>query len=209
MQIERLRDKWKQETITNLPNAFKDINNHLSKSSDVFNGFCILYGDFSDWRDNNIKGIAENEALSKRQIRDRLLKFIDELNQEHILVTADLPDTINEKILVICADSERQKVMSKFFGSYYFQNVSYRVNEPFSIPAADTDLIILDRATEDNDYDKLLEQYMNQSFLFVCLTPKNWGILMEKRDKVNIANSKLSLYARIKEVLDYIKYYGK
>jgi hypothetical protein len=25
MQIEELRDKWKQESIINLPNAFKDI----------------------------------------------------------------------------------------------------------------------------------------------------------------------------------------
>jgi hypothetical protein len=29
MQIEKLRDKWKQESIRNLPNAFKDIETSL------------------------------------------------------------------------------------------------------------------------------------------------------------------------------------
>jgi Effector-associated domain 11 len=62
---------------------------------------------------------------------------------------------------------------------------------------------------EQEEFDKLMKSYMEVPNYLVCATENNRKELVgENRDKVHAANSKFALYARVREMIDFVRYFN-
>lgn len=57
-------------------------------------------------------------------------------------------------------------------------------------------------------FDKLMQDYLNKGYLLVCASKSNQkAIVSNNRDKVHAANSPFALFARVREMIDYVRYF--
>jgi hypothetical protein len=157
---------------------------------------------------NTIK--SEEVELGFALINKSILHFIREISDEDITEIGLLREQIQDNILIICR-TEKLNEMQLFFGKQYFPNVHFIIYGQ-EIPTKKFDVVVL----EDNPIGSVektglnLWEYIkdvNAYFLYYgegrLTIPENFI------SKLYISNSPFSLYARLKELLDYIKYFGK
>lgn len=173
--------------------------------------------------DKNLRIIDEdNYNKGMNQITEALLDLVEQLSIANVCVTMFI-----EPILIICNEDNR-KDMEGFFGENYFPNARC-INYGETLPEGIFDVIFLEdenniitktmngksdgeptelnisRRKEMKSYiDSFKDSKEKQFFLyFGQFFPLGY------KENVYFANSRFAIYARLKELLDYMKFYGK
>jgi hypothetical protein len=158
---------------------------------------------------NGVISLDEWDLGMNRLVHD-VLGFLDTLREEHFSPLARLREEIHEKILVVCDNEAAIQKMDAFFDSFYFKNVDYALHQYDEDKIAWCDLIVFDYlyARQENPafYD-LLVQYLNYAPRYLLYFGRNNKILENFPMKAYFANSPFSLYARLREILEFMKYY--
>ena len=153
----------------------------------------------------------EEEARQENQLVMDVLEFLDALTDADFSPAAQIREEIYDKILVVCYGADAVLELQPFFDSFYFKNVQYALYKFDEEKIAWADFIIFDYIyAVDNDpgYYELLRQYLDE-------TPGKYLLHFGRHDrilelypmKIHTANSPFELYARIREMIEFKKYY--
>ncbi len=184
----------------------------LAKAIRTSDELFLLISEHNDMEENFRIGILDmdgrNKALSL--LRYKYISFVNSIQENDLSQLGKLLDEIHDQILVVCPEN-RKAYMHQFFSSYYFKNITYHTiveNQPIEVD--DYKIILFDPSFEDTATEsKLLDYFLEETNAYIIYFLK--FLDKEKKeiysDRIYFANSIFSLYARIKEMLDFIKYY--
>lgn len=193
-------------------NVLKKLDQVLYEQADCYNNFVMLTMDFKQIEERQIIGGTAADALNieLRSLVNRLLKFIDGLEETDIRQTAHLQEEIFERILVVCKSAARESFMRTFFPEQYWKGVEYDLGQARPIAEINTfNLVVFDNTPFDKDDHELLKYYLDKTNPYLLyFGPTNLSLLYEKQyeGKVYSTNFVFSLHARIQEMLNYLKY---
>lgn len=188
----------------------------LSKSIDPtqtvpFNALINLQARLNRINNNKLANVLteEEEARQENQLVMDVLEFLDSLSDVDFLPSAQLLQEIYEKILVVCYDIESEKAMRAFFDSFYFKNVQYTFdfNEA---KIAWCDLVVFDflnAQLNNTQYYELLQLYLDQTDKYLLYFGRFTNTLEYYPWKAHYAESPFELYARIREMIEFKKFY--
>ena len=214
--------KTKKEATTLLENGdirecLNYLKDNLNDNSSARSNLTLLYSRFNRLMDDKILGenVRTDENIIARDVRD-VIQRIEEKDLGNY--------TFIETLLIICNAGKRLE-MENFFGKKYFPNAAF-INYGQAIPAGVFDVVflededgIINKTQMQGKIDKVptteninrraemkayIEANVTQYFIYIG---KYFPLGYENR--VYFSNSRFSIYARLKEILDYIKYYGK
>jgi meiotically up-regulated gene 157 (Mug157) protein len=172
--------------------------------------------------EKNLRTIEEdNYSKGMNQITEALLDLVEQLSNANVCVSMFI-----EPLLIICNEDNR-KDMEGFFGEKYFPNAKC-INYGDTLPQGIFDVIFLEdenniitKTTNGKSDGEPIEQNISRrnemkSYIdsFKDSKEKQFFLYFGQffplgyKDNVYFANSRFAIYARLKELLDYIKYYG-
>ena len=161
-------------------------------------------------RNKRIKDAINGGTVSRMEADIQL----NQINENLISLINDLEDTdiieqqIQDKILVICR-TKMVDEMESFFGNRYFPNGKV-IQYGNLLPKTKYDIVVLEDMPSLSTSKEELNKYVSSvEAHFLYYGNGRYDPPNEYINKVYFANTRFSLYSRLKELLDYIKYFGK
>lgn len=189
-------------------NALKKLEQVLNEQGDCYNVFIVLTMDFK--RLNRRLHLGETLSAELNGLINRILEFIDQLQEEHLKPTAELQEEIFERILVVCKSKDREAFMRQLFPAQYWKGIAYDIEQPRPIEEVNQfNLVIFDNSPFDKEDTTLLKYYLDQTSPYLLyFGPTSLPLLYEKpyEGKVYSTNFVFSIHARIFEMINYLKY---
>lgn len=156
------------------------------------------------------------------QIVDALLNLVEQLSSANVCESMFI-----EPILIICNEDNR-KEMEGFFGEKYFPNAKC-INYGDTLPQGIFDVIFLEdenniitKTTDGKQDGEPTEKNISRrkemmAYIDAFMKPNDKQLFLYfgrtfplgYKNNVYFANSRFAIYARLKELLDYMKYYCK
>ncbi len=203
---------FKRLAAHNLGSCLQQLSEKLdAQHKDIENALLGFEGRLHRLDSNKRNGVLSLDDWDRHMNRLTLdvLGFLDTLREEHFSPLARLREEIHEKILVVCYDETAVQQMDAFFDSFYFKNVRY-THHYDEAEIAWCDLIVFDflYAREENPaYHDLLAHYLQHSPRYILYFGRFNKMLEHYPTKAYFANSPFSLYARLRELMEFMKYY--
>lgn len=139
------------------------------------------------------KEVAELIKVNKSQLT--------QLIEAHDLETKLKKQT---HILVITETADSKQQLTEFFAKVGMSNVTYRLNEPYSVPESTIDLILFDDHNNTKTQHDLFKQYIESAAINRNLVFVFYGVFFDySKESVNFSNSKFTLYNQLINSLTY------
>ena len=200
-----------------LRKAVRKLERWLVEDKDPAKHLLLLKGRFSELRQEEIVGVVAEEQRLVRyaKIRKSILDFMDTLEGNDFSQEAIMQEGIHDRFLVLYEAEEGRENIERYFNKIYFSNVDYRHYEncPEGKPLEDYSFILFDfMQSSSTKLHYLMEDILKNEDLTVPVLyfGRKRSPIIDKdiyAEKAQAANSVFSLYARIKEILDYQKYF--
>lgn len=195
---------------TLLDEVLQKLSQVFKNDSDKLNDITLFYTRHNLTSANYRKGLIEPKEHHQQvlQLANSILNLIGEISEEEA-TAYELENSIFTKILVVCKNEAAIQRMDAFFDSFYFKNVDY-THHYDEAKVAWCDLIVFDflHACEENPaYHDLLTQYLRHSPKYILYFGRFNKLLEQYPMKAYFTNSPFSLYARLRELIDFMKYY--
>ena len=219
--LEQLQLDLKDLLTDNIQSCIKELKRLLSPKSMAYDDLILVQTRYNELSKKEHQAIIheENVKIDKNQIITALLAFINRLTNEDLKVEAFQAHSIETIILVVTND---EAMMRKFFSTYFFKNVHFTTSNTIDLPDA-CELIVFDNKIMGGDlYNEkdeinlseevqqhlgLLRTYLSQTSLNIVYYGNNLDLVTKYRDRIHAANSQFALYARIKEMIEFMRYY--
>jgi Effector-associated domain 11 len=151
----------------------------------------------SGYRKNTIS--EEEYSRGRNKLTDDLIEFIQDMDEREFL----------SQILLLSPDKHCHDQLASYF-QIGFPNATAEYSG--SVQQGDFAFVVCnDFYTPDDkkaDFDALMQQYLDSGYYLICYTGNNQKpIVGGNRQKVHAANSPFALYARIREMIDFIRYF--
>jgi hypothetical protein len=164
-----------------------------------------LYADFVHYKSrykeikrSNNRGTLEYKEYVKEmnQLNDALIAFVDEIDESEYL----------RPILLLSPNQQANDsfapALLKTFPNAVTDFSGCLVDKDFAF------IVCNDFETPTEAFDLLMQEYIDKGFYLVCYTKLNQKKLVsDNRLKVNAANTPFTLYSRIKEMIDFVRYF--
>jgi hypothetical protein len=204
--IDKFKSECKDILINNLGKCLQHLSDALSPESKLRDDVLLLKGDFIRWQrqSSQLSSIEYHQYLNR--ISNGLMNLINGIEAYDV---AEFQ--FQDKILVVCRPEMTDK-MAAFFGNRYFPNLSITtyVDKHAALPIGQFDIVLLEDMPTNSVSRTVLDRYVTEiKSHFMYYGNGRFDPPKEVMDKVYFANTPFALYGRIKELLDYIKYYGK
>jgi len=208
--LSALQLSLKRILADNLGQCIKQLEASLDPRREAWNECIRLLADFNRLERENMGNLLSREQYNQdfARLTQRTLFLIDSLRDDDLSAARRLREEIHERILVVVRP-ERRAYMERFFSKNYFKNVAY-IHYGDPLPPERFDLALLEDMEPEPLSAMLMEQYADSIGSNILYFGEKFPLNRAKyADKVYFANSIFSLYARIKEMLDFMKYYGE
>lgn len=209
MDIEKTKKRIKKMVSTDIINVFRELENLLtSQRGDTYNDFLLLEGQFREFQKWSLRGVADAKEISrsKNDIRHRLMGFIDSLEKQDFVKAEWMLDYIYERIMVICKTNERIAYLQQFFPAQYFGSLRFD-SSCQKVNVDDVDILIYDDTPSvQGEDDELLRYFIVDTSPVVLYFGRHSQLVWEHPEKAYATNSVFSLHARIREMIEYLKY---
>ncbi len=215
--VKEFQNKFRQSVATgNLEQTFITMKEILK---DDFTDLCMIQARNAEIEKQNQFGmIAHTDyTITKNQIFDSTLKMINNIEFKTIDLEKLRKAQIHQRIKLVCYDSEAVQKIKHYFPIGYFPKVSddaiIQGNVDFKKLKNDFDLVIFDAyhhvpKGDENYRDNILKEYIDNGPPVLYFGKDENDIVNDYRHRVHAANSPFSLYARLYEMIDYLKYNG-
>ncbi|MFN0013046.1 MAG: NARF domain-containing protein [Saprospiraceae bacterium] len=208
--LDQFQHTLKRTLAENLGQCIKHIEASLDPQRETYNNCLQLLADFNRLERENMNNLLARDDynLEFSKLTQRTLFLIDNLDEADLSAARRLREEIHERILVV-VHPDRKAQMERFFSKNYFKNVRY-ITYGDGIPAEHFDLAILDNMVPEPipQVSMLLEEYADGIPFYILYFGETYPFnQVQYADKIYFANSIFSLYARIREMLDFMKYY--
>lgn len=213
IQKELKKDVGKNQ----LEKAVRKLERWLVEDTEPAKHITLLKGRFSELKQEEIVGVVAEEQRLVRysKIRKSIMDFLDTLEEDDFSQEAILQEGVHDRFLVLYQAEEGREKIERYFNKIYFSNVDYRHYEncPEGKPLEDYSFILFDFMNGSSTaLHYLMEDILKNEDLTVPVLyfGRKRSPIIDKdiyAEKAQAANSVFSLYARIKEILDYQKYF--
>jgi len=208
--LDQFQRSLKRTLTDNLGQCIKHLEASLDPKREAWNDCLRLLADFNRLERENMNNLLARDDynLEFAKLTQRTLYLIDNLEEEDLSVVRRMREEIHERILVVVLP-ERRAYMERFFSKNYFKNVTY-IAYGDAVPSERFDLAVLeDMVPEPVPFASMyLEQYADAIPSYILYFGEKFPLSRVKyAEKIYFANSIFSLYARIREMLDFMKYY--
>lgn len=202
---------------SDLNKTFALLNKYIDKESDVCNELTLLEAQKARTRKSGRMGTVnyQDTELATNQLIQSVLGFIGDLKPHHLSENPQSNQSgITAKILAYTQGSERQKDLEDYFKELNFANVDV-VEYDKKMPMKDYVLLVFDNRDlpfKPNE-DELKKIKIRTDFMEHCLRENQYAVhfgnflpwINHNRDYVHAANSRFALFARIKEMLEFLE----
>ncbi len=206
--LSTLRHSLKRTLADNLAQCIKQLEASLDPSRAAYNDCLTQLAAFNRLERDNHNNLLSRDEYSRElsKLSQAILHLIDNLSEEDLSDVRRLREEIHERFLVVTTP-ERRAQMERFFSRNYFKNVTY-IHYGDAVPPERFDLALLEDLQSEPLCAMYLEQYLAEISCYCLYFGERFPLnRLQYADKVYFANSIFSLYARIREMLDFIKYY--
>lgn len=202
-----------------LEKAIDIVWERLSAKSPLKSDFATLNGRWKDVEREELLGKIDFETFSRQRnkISSDFLNFVSMLSDDDLDLIRD-PDKIAAHLFVLTPTDTTAAAMSKFFPFEYFRQVEFE-NE-FDYQTLDTSghntIVVFDHYSHEGvvvspeqreiQLTKLRWILANRAFQIVWFGGYH-DMVKENSTRIGAANFPFTLYARIREMLDFLKYY--
>ena len=204
--------------------CIKLLRNHFPSSSSKGGELQLMQARLNRSKREHLLGVAESKEIKDDTIKvsHLLQEVIQNLIPEDFLTVSSEKNessgrlTIDDDILVVSLDRVDAEIMSKYFQSLGFINVICKTFGEDVYDAEKFKLVVFDamriknpdnpNLTREQPFINEISKHLAKGFL-VVFYGKTFSALDEFRDNSHAANSKFSLYARVKEMLDFLNRY--
>lgn len=230
MNVETLKKEAKQ-LIAELqfPQFIELMDLHLSPKSSFINEFYQHQAMIKGLQKSNRQGLLERPdyIIKANTLTVNLLEFIGQLREEDFQqgTSASFHPLIYDPIVIITQESGRAKDLKLFFQQLRFKNPIVKFLKTYQEITEDVQVIIFDNIDlpdapfrpKDQSLNPLIEARidlmeayrLNTTFDFIHYGERLFYLNNpEIRKRFQAANTKFTLYARVKELLDFIRTYG-
>lgn len=207
--LSALQLTLKRTLADNLGQCIKQLEASLDPQREAWEQCLLLLADFNRLERENLGNLLSREQYNQdfARLTHRAMHLIDNLQESDLSAVRHLREEIYERLLVVTRP-EKQAYMERFFSKNYFKNVVY-IHYGDAVPEERFDLALLEDVEPAPLSAMLMEQYADNIGAHILYFGENFPLNKVKyADKVYFANSIFSLYARIKEMLDFMKYYN-
>lgn len=146
-----------------------------------------------------------NTELNK--LTAKIYDCIQRVSEERLFDNYQIREEIREKILIVC-QADRETEMKKLFPSLYFPNTTFHDVEDGLRDLEKIKVVVFDDIEAPNENKAILLHYLkaiDNSKTFLLYYGK-YQPYSEYSHKAYFSNSQFSIHARLKEMLDFIKY---
>lgn len=232
MQILKLQDQLREDIASNkMGQAIKQLRAAIKKDSHYLYTLITLSAEYNRIADRTLINLADHADADRElnSITHRLLQLIEKLSEDDIQSDIQVKETgwLNP-ILLLAFSAEAKSEIEAFFRPLDFRKVRFELAEAYRPEWNQTaDLTIWDNrdlpyCPRREDMERLKERertiiFRRLPILEACLAEmpsphfihfgEPFFLVNEYRQCVNAANSFYSLYARIRETLDFINTY--
>lgn len=198
----------------NLGEALQILGKVFANNRDAFNAVVIYTARLKKLNAEKMKGAlsAENENIELSKLFDAVLALIDQITPEEA-AAYELENAVFKRILVVCKSAGREEYMRRLFPEQYFKGVEYDVSEKPRAAASVNrfDLVVFDNyphGTPDDPHE-LLKYYLEQTQPYLLyFGSQQLNLLRDYPEKAYFANSIFSLHGRLREMIEFLKYYS-
>jgi hypothetical protein len=223
MTIQAVKTNLKDLLEDNVQACIKELRRLLDKEA-VLDDLRIIASSHKEYKKAENLTTVDRDTLQieRRKVVKSLLTFIGDLKETDFKSDAFQPQGMEENILVVSNDDAALTEMKRFFSAYFFKNVTYNASGKVVIPD-NCDIVLFDNRIMGRDMYKeedekllpksaqehlaLLRAYLTKTTFNIVYFGDNLHLVTKNRNRINAANSKFTLYARIKETIDCMKYY--
>lgn len=197
----------------NLGEALQILGKVFANNKDAFNSVVMLTAKLKMVNAGKLKGTlsAGEENLELSKLFDAVLTLIDQVSPEEA-AAYELENAVFKRILVVCKSAGREEYMRRLFPEQYFKGVEYDVSEkPRAAESVNRfDLVVFDNNPPGaaDDPHELLRYYLEQTRPYLLYFGPQLNILWQYPEKAYFANSIFSLHGRLREMIEFLKYYS-
>ena len=224
MQADQLIQQIKKDLENeDLKIIFARLKNAIKQNSSSEKQYLILKSRYNSHTKHFMNGtIAYTDyQLEMNRLVDTILDFIEQVSSQDIVSgsSISLPHITNP-ILVVCFSREDADIMQAFFALLDFENVSVHLDQEIDqLNLTDYELVVFDNhrlpnannpqlnKTQIKELDQrsdLMKKYLDQNNDYSMIHYGEYlPFVSEHRERVHAANSRFTLYARVKEVLEF------
>ena len=200
-----------------LQNCLKELKAALKQDTSVREDLILILSSYNSLlkQEQLLDSTEYRREISK--IAKSILVLVDSLEDR------DVSEGVFIETLLIICNPQKRSDMEAFFGKRYFPNAEF-INYGEVLPKGIYDVIILEDEsniinqtinnkgteipTEQNkNRREQMKGYLDTSDAYFLYIGNRFTLGYENR--VYFSNSRFSIYARLKELLDYLKYYSK
>lgn len=199
--------------------AFDLVWERLSPKSSFKNDFAVLNGRRRDVERENMRGKMDYEVFSRQinQITSDFLGFVNRLSDDDLDLIRD-PDKISAHLFVLTPTEDTTVAMSQFFPFEYFREVEFENEKGYQYLDSNcmNTVVVFDHYNHKGvevDIEQREAQLTKLKWILnnrTCQIVWFGGyheIVKENSTRIGAANFPFTLYARIREMLDFLKYY--
>lgn len=215
--MEKWKSDLKKAVSKNLATGLQEIGKSLSNPDN--NEYFLLTTRVEKYLNEKRLNILDHKQddLSHTTLANSIFEFLDTLKEADISRTSAFREAVFVSILAVCPDLIAEVEMRKFFNERFFQNVCYLPSEPDKVARNKFDVVVFyalhlnKMEKEESDKHRLLLDNQIQAQLddgaFVLYLGKFTSLLEKCPMKVYASNSPISLYGRIREMVEFLHYY--
>ncbi len=224
VQLPEFKKRLRGLLKDNVQGCMQELENALDEERDLNDQFIMLASAYNDLKSKqNLNLLSKGEFdLGRAKAVSGLLAVVKAMGPLDLKKGFDEPEGVQETLLVVSANKAASEAMKQFFSSYFFRKVVYDYSGKVH-KTGGADIVLFDNLIMENpcskkdDEDKLtdaqkkhldlLRSYMTDTHYKVIYYGQQLHLINEYRDRINAANSRFSLYARIRETLEFMKMY--
>jgi len=223
MTLAQFIDSIKELLIKNrLSKVFELMNQHLTDEAKHEIGLILLKSQVRRVEFDKLKGIiTQNTALvTFNQMSDNLLGIIKYLEDSDLLNEDEIDERDILHYILVITDKKREEDFKNLLNSLRFKNIKF-ANSLDIEQAQQFDLVIFDnmdlpnkRQLTDEEKatitarEKVMKTCIDNTKQFIIHYGNYLNLINYHRDRIQSANSQFSLYARVKEVINFMEAYS-
>jgi len=208
--LPTLKQSLKRTLADNLGQCIQQLEASLDPNREAYNRCIATLTTFRRLEQENYANTVSRDDYIRElaQLTHATLALIDSLTENDLSEARLMREEIHERILIITATEQREQ-MERFFSRNFFKNISF-INYGDAVPAERYALALLEDLNADSTLTTLMEKYLSDLPCYCLYFGKRFPLNQDQyAKKVYFANSIFSLYTRIREMLDFIKYYDR
>ncbi len=202
-----------------LKHIFARLKEAMKAESEYYDQYILMRGRFNEANESMNTGVLSfpDYQVQVSQIKSAVLSFARKLEAKDLKGEAKEVklDMIPDPVLVVCSSEESQKEMRTFFELLDFADVKLVQGEA-GLGEKAYDLVVFDNRDLPTGRDlsagdqarlqtrtALMQKYLDVGKEYLVHFGEFLPFVSQNRGQVQAANSKFTLYARIKELLDF------